>query len=228
MDLIEVMPDTSRRSVLVSAFLDDRWIVWARLMTPTFEVAELRIFPSPPPLQASNGTEVRALPDRDSLRDGDANLQLDAVPEGGLPFGRLRDIHLRSLQAWAREHVGAWGDWLEQQGHVEGLDALRRLMGENQKVLAGEPPEYRLARLSAEYVELVEQGESHPNKILGERWGRTPGWVSTEIHRARREYGLLTKRDRGRGRVDRGSSLTEEGRAALEAARRRLEEQGHA
>lgn len=228
MDLIAVLPDSPRASVVVSAFLDDRWIVWARLMTPGFEVAELRIAPSPPPLRTSDGTEARVQPDRETLRFGYSTLRLDDVPEGGLPFGRLRDIHLRTLQSWAREHVEAWGDWLEEQGHVEGLDVLRRLMGENPTAMEQEPPEQRLARLAAEYIELVEQGELHPNKVLAERWGRTAGWVATEIHRARRQYGLMTKRNKDRGQADRSSSLTKKGKAALEAARKRLEENGDA
>lgn len=177
------------------------WIVWARLLAPSFEIAELRVVPA-----NTDGGFVNAYdPENHPLR-------LDHVPEGGLSFRRLHnEVSSRQLVAWARE---GWAD----AGMSGASSSWAALVG-RPTVRKPQSTDERLAVLAREYVELIETGEDRPAEVLAERYGRTAGWVSTEIYRARTrrlgdgQRGLLTRAPK-QGRP--GGSLTPEAREILE------------
>lgn len=89
--------------------------------------------------------------------------------EGSLPFRKLRSFR------WA-DVVG---------GFVPDAETFLP------PAPSGVRGEVRLALMARDYVALVKRGYRHPNKVLGERWGLTPRQVASDIHRARRRYGLL-------------------------------------
>lgn len=130
-------------------------------------------------------------------------LHADIVSEAdlkglGAVLGRCRDMATRFIEM------------------TEGIDRLLEPWRTSARGAVARRSEVAYAALAARYVELVERGERHPGKVLGESLGMSPVTLAQRVREARSEpLGLLTPATQGRA----GGFLTDKAkRLLIEAA----------